>query len=113
MSKVYTRFQTKAVQKPWGGTYLYIGEYSPEGLGEKSNFTFQPMSSNLDSWILEFFAFGMRNSLLKDPESRERWESGIQVTLTRIRNPISGIEVKRIGHVAGRSARAGLKLKTY
>ena len=55
----------------------------------------------------------MRNSFLKDPESRERWESGIQVTLTRIRNPISGIEVKRIGHVAGRSARAGLKLKTY
>ena len=51
--------------------------------------------------------------MLKDPESRERWESGIQVTLTRIRNPISGIEVKRIGHVAGRSARAGLKLKTY
>ena len=55
----------------------------------------------------------MRNSLLKDPESRERWESGIQVALTRIRNPITGIEVKRIGHVAGRSARAGLKLKTY
>ena len=47
----------------WGGRYLYglHWEVSPKGLGETSNFTFHPMSINLESWILELFAYGMWN----------------------------------------------------
>ena len=50
MSQVYTRFQTKTVQKPtlWGGTHLYgllcIGEYPPGVI---------PRSLNSDGKLLQ------------------------------------------------------------